>query len=476
MPSLLILMPLLGLVILNLPLKDLMQKIAFWFALAIFGIQIMLALHHHPLFWNNELTKLDGFFKINFYLDNFGFIVLLCVGIVSIISLLVSRNTIHDEKERFKFINILIIASMGMSGIVIVRDIFSLYVFLEITAIASFVLIAFEKDIYGLEGAFKYLVLSAIATIMLLTSIALLFMVSGSTDFAVIHTVAASSHNNLIIFAIGLFLCGLLIKGGVVPFHAWVPDAYSSAPAAASVLLAGIVTKAAGVYTLIRVVIAVFGFDPAVKTVLLVLGTLSIVIGAFVALGQNDMKRMLSYSSVSQVGYIILGFGTGTFLGIAGAIFHLFNHSMFKSLLFVNASSVETRIGTTEMEKMGGLAARMPVTGTTSVIGMLSAAGVPPLAGFWSKLMIVIALWQTGYRGYCTVAIVTSVVTLAYLLVMQRKVFFGKLSKDNEHIEEARPGIITASVVLAVIIVSTGVFFPFIYNNFIVQLQELIVK
>ena len=476
MPSLIILIPLLGLVILNLPIKDFMRKISFWFALALFIAQTLIAIYHNPIFWHNQLELVDPFFKVNFSLDHLSFVMLLCIGTVSIASLLVARHTIYDEKERFKFINLLIIASMGMSGIVMVKDIFSLYVFLEITAISSFILIAFEKDVYALEGAFKYLVLSSIATIMLLSSIALLLLVSGSTSFAAIQQAVHSPNNNIIVVAIGLFICGLLIKGGVVPFHAWVPDAYESAPSAASVLLAGIVTKAAGIYTLIRVVTAIFGFDPTVKSIFLFLGALSILVGAFAAMGAKDMKRLLAYSSISQVGYIIIGFGTGTFLGVAGAIFHLFNHSIFKSLLFVNSSAVETQLGTTSMDKMGGLASKMPITGTTSVIGMLSAAGIPPLAGFWSKLMIIIALWQSGSRTYSVIAVVAGVLTLAYLLLMQRNAFFGKLSDDNKDVREAGLSITSASVMLATIIVVAGVFFPYIFSKYIAPLQEIILK
>jgi multicomponent Na+:H+ antiporter subunit D len=476
MPSLLILMPLIGIVILNLPLKDIMRRFAFWFALILFVSQIALAINHHPLFWSNGFNHIDSFFTADYTLDQLSFIMLLCIGIVSISTLLVARHTIHDEKERFKFINLLIIASVGMSGIVIVRDIFSLYIFLEITAISTFVLIAFEKDIYALEGAFKYLILSAVATIMILTSIALLFMVSGSTSFTAIREALLLPNNNIVLLAIGLLLCGLLIKGGLVPFHAWVPDSYSSAPAAVSVLLGGIVTKVAGIYTLIRVLTAILGFSPALKSTLLVLGTLSILVGAFAAIGQNNMKRLLAYSSISQVGYIVVGFGTGTFLGIAGAIFHIFNHSIFKSLLFVNSAAVETRLGTTDMDKMGGLSSKMPITGATSVIGLLSAAGIPPLSGFWSKLMIIIALWQSGSHAYSVIAIMAGVITLAYLLVMQRRAFFGKLAKENEHVEEARPGISTASIMLAAVLVGAGIFFPFVFNTFIAPLQELITK
>lgn len=477
MPSLLILTPLFGVIILNLPIGGIMRRAAFWFAVVLCCVQIALAITHYPIFWGNELERLDSFFRIDFSLDHLSFIMLLCIGIVSLASLLVARHTISDEKERFKFINLLIIASVGMSGVVTVKDIFSLYVFLEITAIASFVLIAFEKDALALEGSFKYMILSSIATIMILSSIGLIMLVAPNTSFsAVREAVAQSAKSPLIVLAAGIFVCGLLIKGGVMPFHGWLPDAYSSAPSAVSVLLAGIVTKAAGIYTVIRVVGSIFGFNDTVKAILLALGALSVVVGAFAALGQSDFKRMLAYSSISQVGYIILGFATGTPLGIAGAVFHIFNHSIFKSLLFVNSAAVETQLGTNDMDRMGGLAAKMPYTGTTSLIGMLSAGGMPPLAGFWSKIIIIVALWQSGNHVYCAIAAIAGVLTLGYLLMMQRKVFFGILPDALSGVREARKEIVIAAVMLAAITIGVGILFPAVFYSFAEPVKELLIK
>jgi multicomponent Na+:H+ antiporter subunit D len=474
MPSLLILIPLFGIIILNLPLVRFMRSAAFWFAAAIYIIMMAVAVMHHPLLFTSELGRMDSFFRMDFSPDNLSFVMLLCIGIVSLASLLVARHTIPDEKERFKFINLLIIASMGMSGIVTVKDIFSLYVFLEITAIASFVLIAFEKEAFSLEGAFKYMVLSSVATVMILASIGLILLVSAGTSFSSIHNaIARTPDSKIVALTAGIFICGLLIKGGVVPFHGWLPDAYMSAPPAISVLLAGIVTKAAGIYTLIRVVSSVFGLTDAVRTSLLALGALSVVIGAVAAIRQTDFKRMLAYSSISQVGYIILGFAAATPLGIAGAVFHIFNHSVFKSLLFVNAAAVETQLGTSDMEKMGGLAEKMPYTGITSLVGMLSAGGMPPFAGFWSKLIIVIALWKSGNHAYCAVAALAGVLTLGYLLIMQRKVFFGRLRDGLQDVREARREVVIAALALAMITIGVGIFFPAAFLAFAESAKEL---
>jgi multicomponent Na+:H+ antiporter subunit D len=274
--------------------------------------------------------------------------------------------------------------------------------------------------------------------------------------------------------AIALFLCGLFIKSGIVPFHGWLPDAYSAAPSAVSVFLAGIVTKATGVYVLMRLVISVLGFSPAVKAALMFFGLFSIIAGALAAMGQKDFKRMLSYSSISQVGYIVLALGCATPLAVAGAIFHFFNHAIFKSLLFVNAASVEERLGTVDMNTMGGLAARMPVTGATSVVGLLSTAGIPPLSGFWSKFMIIVALWLAGNRAYAVLALLASIFTLGYLLSMQRRVFFGKLKEGLEEVKEAGSPLVISEAILAAVTIGIGVGFPFMINIFMSTADKIL--
>jgi len=166
--------------------------------------------------------------------------------------------------------------------------------------------------------------------------------------------------------------------------------------------------------------------------------------------------------------------GCGTKLAVAAALFHLFNHAIFKSLLFANAAAVEDRLGTMDMDAMGGLAAKMPITGTTSVIGLLSTAGVPPLSGFWSKFMIVMALWVSGNHAYAAAALLLSVLTLAYFLSMQRRVFFGKVSSTMEDVREASFGMVLPVILLSIITVAVGLFFPWVLDHFILPIQLLV--
>jgi len=471
--SLFILLPFFSVLILNLPFRAVMKKLALRLGLYLSMVQIACALCPTFFRFSNEFDFTSRFFKFDLAVDGLSQVLLLSIGIVLSVSFFMARTMITDEEKIFNFSSLALLLMAGMNGIVMVTDIFSLYVFLEISAISSFILIAFHKDENSLEAAFKYIVLSAIATMLMLIAIALILVVSEDTSFSTICLETQdSAHIVFLMFAVGIFLCGLLIKAGVMPFHGWLPDAYSAAPGPVSVLLAGIVTKALGVYTLIRIFGFVLPLNHSINQVLLFAGTISIVIGALAALGQSDFKRMLAYSSISQVGYIIVSLGCGTLLGLAGAVFHLFNHSIFKTLLFVNAAAVERQCGTRNMDKLSGLASRMPVTGATSVIGFLSASGIPPLAGFWSKLIIIIALWACGQYVYAVIAAMASVLTLAYFLYMQRRVFFGKIATDLVNIKEADFGLVVPAIVLAAITIGVGLGFPIFINTFVLPVMN----
>ncbi len=476
--SLLILAPLFSVLVLNLPFKDIMKKAAFWLALSLFTIQICITIVPVFNFFQSRADVFGSFLKFNLMADGLSLVLLFCIAIILFTTLLIGAYTLHDADKRFLFTNLLLIVLSGLNGVVIVTDIFSLYVFLEIATVASFILIAFNKEKPALEGAFKYIILSAVASVLILSAIALFVLIAGSTSFAAISAaLKASPHNFLIALAVSILMCGFFIKGGLMPFHGWLPDAYSSAPAAVSVLLAGIVTKTLGIYPLLRLYGLVFGFENSSRTVLLVVGVISVVFGALAALGQSDFKRMLAYSSISQVGYIVMGLGCGTWLGFIGAAFHLFNHAIFKSLLFVNSAAVESQTGTRDMNKLSGLGSKMPLTGATSIVACLSATGIPPLSGFWSKFIIVVALWISGYRVYAVIAVVASVITLAYLLSMQRRMFFAKPGPNSmenlENIKEAGFGLALPSIILTVITVGVGLIFPFVLKTAFLPLGNI---
>jgi len=412
-------------------------------------------------FWNMNVSAEASFFSV----DMISLVVLFCIGMVTMVSFATAKSMLKENI--FKYTNLMCVLVLGMNGIALVSDLFSLYVFIEITGIASFILIAVNKDDNGLEGAFKYLVMSCIASAFMLAGLALLFMEAGGLRFEQIHMLfdtmiggGAIANPVLVILGVIFLIAGFSIKSGIVPFHGWLPDAYQSASAPVSVILGGVVTKVAGVYAIIRLMgDFMLGSFSIFSIAFMILALVSIVVGALAAVAQKDFKRILAYSSISQIGYIVLGVATGSIIGLVGAVMHFFNHATFKTTLFVNASSIEKQVGTTEIAKLGGLQKQMPVTGVSSILAFFSTAGIPPLAGFWSKLLIIIAAWSVSPVAG-GVALVASLFTIAYFLRLQRSVFFGPEEEHLSEVKEAKGGLRVASILLSAVTVLVGVLFP----------------
>jgi multicomponent Na+:H+ antiporter subunit D len=397
-----------------------------------------------------QLTWFGEAVNIRLALDGFSLFMLVAVALVGLAASLFAIDYMEHYGAKANFYALYLVMVAGMNGLILATDLFSVYIFLEVAAIASYALVAFGLGHDELEAALKYLMLSVAASAFIVAAIAIIFGMTGSLDFA---TVAAALRELNAGAALGIasafFLLGFGLKAALVPFHAWLPDAHPSAPAPISAVLSGLLIKVSNV----------FGLTPALSTVLMWLGAVSMVVAAFLALGQKDIKRMLAYSSISQVGYVVLGIGIGTPLGIAGGLFHLFNHALAKGLLFLTSGSVQQATGTRDLDEMGGLAKRMPATAVTNLIGALSIAGVPPLNGFWSKLLIIVALVQAGHPVFAVVAVLVSVLTLWYYLIMQRKAFFGKLNAKWAAVKEAPFWMTASTVLLALLCVAIGILF-----------------
>ncbi len=458
MPAIILFIPLAGIFIQNIPSHKTGERISVWVTGTICIAIMAMAVTFNAPFWQELLKAVKMPFGSNLRIDLLSAVVLFTIGLVALMAVAVSTKS-----DSLNFTNLVLISLMGMCGVAMVRDLFTLYIFLEITGIASYVMIAIRRETNGLEGAFKYLVMSAVATVMLLSAISLIYIAVGKLEFASIAQYLSAGNPGdwslLVKAALVLLVAAFCIKAGVVPFHGWAPGAYTAAPPAVSVLMAGIVTKAGGVYIILRMMSDVFK-GARIGLPFMVLGTLSIIVGALAAIGQKDLKKMLAWSSISQIGYIILGAGVGTPLALTGALLHFFNHAVFKSLLFINSAAVDQQTGTRDMDKLGGLASRMKITGLTSVIGFLSTAGVPPFSGFWSKLLIIMALWAAKDYVYAVLALLASLLTLGYFLKMQRKVFFGKIAPGLEGTQEGGVKYTATALILSLITIAVGVLFP----------------
>lgn len=455
-----ILLPFITLVIINLLAKSWREQWGDRLALGVSILQVILAVLVFLGPWHKDvLPQLEPLLGFSLVINNVVAIVLIVAGLTAVTALLVGLGTAN-------LANLVLISLVGINGMAMVTDLFSLYVFIEVTALASFVMINLRDDILAREASFKYLIISVIASTLMLSSLALLLLAAGNFSYvAVKQAVMLQSGGWVVTLGVALFVCGLFIKGGLVPFHGWLPDAYEAAPAAVSIQLAGIVTKASGIFPLIILSAFVFGFSPQLKQVLLLVGALSIVVGALGALWQTRLKRLLAYSSISQMGYIVLALGTGTQLGFVAALFHFFNHALFKSQLFANAAVIPDR----PLSELGGLSRQQPVTAVTAVIASLSTSGLPPFAGFWSKLLVVMALWLSGHYFYAFLAVVASVLTLAYFLLVLRQVFFRPAPAELPAAAEGDWPKLLPVIVLCAITVIFGVCFPFVVNRIFVS-------
>jgi multicomponent Na+:H+ antiporter subunit D len=399
---------------------------------------------------------------INLVMDGLSCLLLLAICTVSAAAMLFGTRYMEQYTAKSKYLSLFMLMVAGMNGVVLSGDIFNLFVFLEIASIASYALVGFGCEHEELEASFKYMVLGSIASMFILFGVALVYGNTGALNMAYISkAIQTSGLNAGLTFALGLFIAGFGLKAALVPFHAWLPDAHPSAPAPISAMLSGVLIKALGVYCLGRVVFNIFGITVSTGWILIVLGLLSMVVGAFLAMGQWDFKRLLAYSSISQLGYIIVGLGLGgliiarggnlawAWLAILGGLFHLVNHSIYKALLFLTSGSVEMSTGTRQLKEMGGLAERMPITRTSATVASASIVGIPPFSGFWSKLILVIAAIQAGFYWIAAVIVGVSLCTLIMYLKVQRYVFLGELPEKLQQIRENKGTMSVAMIFLA---------------------------
>lgn len=394
---------------------------------------------------------------ITLVLDGLAAFMLVTVNLVASLISIYAINYMEKFTSKWKFYTLFLLMLGGMNGVIVTGDIFNLFVFLEIASVASYALVAFGTERHELEAAFKYAVMSTVGSLFILIGIVFLYSYTSTLNMAdMANVLQQKGFTDIGVMVSVLFIMGFGLKAALVPFHAWLPDAHPSAPAPISAMLSGVLIKSLGIYTLCRIFFNVFGVTTNILSILMFLGTLSMVIGVFLAIGQWDFKRLLAYHSISQIGYVILGIGLGTPLGILGGLFHLFNHSIFKSLLFLNSGAVEYATGTRNLKEMGGLSNQMPLTSRTTLIASMSIAGIPPFNGFWSKLIIIIAAVEAGRYGYAFWAVLASILTLASFMKIMKYVYYGTLNEKWRKVKEVPIFMKLSMLILALICIVSG--------------------
>src|SRR3989338_4100023 len=312
-------------------------------------------------------------FGILLVMDGLSSFMLVTVNLITFFVAMYSLGYMEHYTDKPKFFTLFSLMVCGMNGVIITGDLFNLFVFLEIASIASYALVAFGTEAEELEASFKYAIMGSVASAFIFIGIAFLYSFTSTLNMADMARILAYKQNAWVIHFVGvLFLMGFGLKSALVPFHAWLPDAHPSAPASISAMLSGILIKTLGVYSLIRVFFNIIGSTHNYLTILMFLGVISMLAAVVLALSQLDLKRLLAYHSISQIGYVVLGIGLGTPLGVLGGLFHLFNHSIFKSLLFLNSGAVDYSAGTRDLKETGGLGKLMPVTAKANLIASMS--------------------------------------------------------------------------------------------------------
>ncbi len=402
------------------------------------------------------LYKVTGYLPpvgIALVVDGLSAFMLVTVNLVAFFVAIYSSGYMKKYTDKWKFYTLFMLMLAGINGVLIASDIFNLYVFMEIAAISAYFLVAFGTEADELEASFKYAIMGSVASCFILLGIAFLYAHTSTLNMAgIAYAISASGPTRVLQFVSVLFLMGFGLKAALAPFHAWLAYAHSSAPAPVSAMLSGVLIKVLGIYAISRIFFSVFGASPQICQILISLGVLSMVIGAILAFTQTDIKRLFAYSTVSQIGYVVLALGVATPLAFVGAIFHIFNHSVSKSLLFLTSGSIERLTGTRNIDDISGVVTKAPATGYAALVGTLSICGIPPMGGFWAKLIIIFACVQAGHPILGLIAAAVGIMTMAYYFKPMTSVLFNIKTEGSGLKKKANVAINAAMVALTIVV------------------------
>jgi proton-translocating NADH-quinone oxidoreductase chain M len=368
-------------------------------------------LEQHP--WLNV-----GKFQMSYHLgvDGISYVLVLLTVLLGIVAVLVSRREIHTREPAYYSILLALIAAI--IGVFSSLDLILFFVFWEAVLVLTFLLILIWGGDNRKYAAMKFLLYTGLGSAALLLAIILLG-VYATTDFTTLGAIPVNLQ--YVIFGLILFAC--FVKMPIVPFHTWLPDAHVQAPTAGSILLAGVLLKM-GSYALLRFAV-IFTITKELSMFLFIMGVITIIYGAWVCLAQNNLKRLIAYSSVNHMGFVLVGIATGTALGITGAMFEMISHGLIAALLFALAGAVHQQTGTFDLDALHGLITKMPRTGWLLVIGSLAGLGLPGMTGFIAEFLIFKASFAT-FGLLTLIPIAGMILTGGYFLRLLAKAVFGK--------------------------------------------------
>ena len=408
--------------------------------------------------------------------DAFGGFFAIAMLIVAIFTTVGSFNYMKDKNHPAVYYSLILLASIGMVLIAYATDLVMLFVAWELMSIPTYVLAGYmKKDPSSNEAALKYFLFGALASAIIIYGISIVYGLTGSTNIGEVINAYATLDSNMVplaLLSVGLFIAGFGFKMGLVPFHMWLPDTYEgSPPTIATLLAAG--TKKAGFAAAIRVIVlGTVALNLDWTLALGVIAVMTMTIGNVAAIMQKNLARILAYSSIGHAGYMLIGLSIAPFSDIAlqGSLFHIMNHAVMKGAAFIAVVGVVIAIGSSHLDKIKGLGRRMPITALGLTISLLALAGVPPLNGFWSKLMLFGSALDAGsiiwWAPWLAIAgVLTSALSLAYYGWIIRKMYFE--GETEKRISEPK-SVIAIMIFSIIFIVGLGV-----YPDPIIQFAEV---
>lgn len=411
---------------------------------------------------------------IEYVLDHLSAFIAVVVTAVALVALLATSRLMDREAPTIAggpFYGLVLLLIAGLTGIVVTGDLFNLFVFLEIASLSAYALVAVGGS-KATVAAFRYLLLGTMGATFYLLGVAFIYFKTGTLNMADAARLLSTSENSEAFIAAAVFITvGLGLKMALFPLHLWLPDAYTYAPSAVTALIAPIMTKVS-VYALIRIYLSVFG--PAymegpvpINWLLLVLGIAGVVAGSVMAFAQQDLRRMLAYSSVSQLAFIALGIGLANGLALVGALLHIMNHAVMKACLFLATGGIRHWSGVVDVSRMAGFGRRMPLTMAALTVGALSMIGIPPTAGFFSKWYLIRGGVEAGNWIAVAVILGSSLLTAAYFFKVLEQVYLRSPDDSGQpaRVVEAHPLVLGPILLLAVAIVLLGIFSGFIVTG-----------
>ena len=348
----------------------------------------------------------------------------------------------------------------GMTGVVFAGDFFTLFVFWELMCLTSYALVAFRKQKWeSIEAGFKYLIMSAAGSATILLAMSFLYGMTGTLNFAALASrLSNAPPEGWLHITLALVIVGFGVKAAIVPFHTWLPDAHSAAPSPISAILSGVLVQT-GACALIRILLLVFGSTQlAWQTTLAIFAVFTMFVGNLMALLQNDLKRLLAFSTIAHMGYIIFGFATVSEEGLAASLFHVLNHGIMKSLLFLCAGAFIRQTGTSDLRKLRGIAGAMPITSAAFTIGSVAIAAFPPLNGFWSEMMIVAAGVRAEMIVFSALALANIALSVVYYFRVIRIIILEKPTKVSRKATKAPMPMLIPILVLAFLCIFIGAY------------------